>query len=171
MTFRLTQGAALTAALDLVRKLADPHGCVYATQDACRTHHGTADGDLCPHVVARHLLILMDKEPHAQQYTDETLLAVMRGLVVGQEARVQVVVNGQQHNGSLLTRPGHLDNSGMFRVELDCCVDIDPVNPADIVSLDVAFTGKLGRDLTPEVIDSLKEQIEAAEGRGGECPS
>ncbi|MFE2934904.1 hypothetical protein [Streptomyces sp. NPDC059278] len=169
---KLSTHDALNVALYTLKMLRSEDPCDEGGHGVgrCRAHAYQGE-DICPQAQLR---VFMDKLMGVgtiPQYTGETLLAVMRGRVIGQEVHVLVRANGHRHRGTLSARPGRLGDGNLFRAELECGDVIDPLDPADVIELGVHFTGKLGQDLTTEDIASINQQIAELATDGQAAPA
>lgn len=169
---KLSTYDALNVALYTLKMLRSEDPCDEGGDGVGRCHaHAYQGEDICPQAQLRVFMDRLMENGATPQYTGETLLAVMRGRVVGQEVHVTVRANGHRHRGALRTRPGYLGYGNRFRAELECGDVIDPLDPADVIELDVCATGKLGHDLTPEAIASINQQVAELTADGQAAPA
>lgn len=149
--------AALAEALETLDLIRDKSTCSYGDDGRC-THSGAGE-EFCPHLDARHLMADLVRELPPSPYTPTTLLAVLRGLSVGEEAVLTFSAHGHTHTGSLRGRVSPPGEPPQFWAESTCGSTHEPLDPADIITLDVVFTGILGRDMTPEDMAEIERQM------------
>lgn len=144
----LSQRAALTGALTILRDLADPSPCVLTEHGQCEPHRWNLGHEPCPQGRLRFLLKELDKQGPLPSYSQLSLLAMLHGLGEHQEVHVRVAVNGHSHRGVLGanepasgTTPFHVDVAHGERVE--------QVGADDILEADVCTRSLLGVPLDP----------------------
>ncbi|MFF9265905.1 hypothetical protein [Streptomyces longwoodensis] len=135
----LSQRAALTGALAILRDLADPTPCEPAEHGGCAAHDWRPGPDACPQLRLRILLQELDKHPAIPPYGQLSLIALLRGCTHKQQVHVRVQVNGYAHRGVLgwdpdttpaaAARPFHVDLLHGERVEQ---ISADDVLEADV---------------------------------------
>jgi len=128
------------ALLDTLNDLRQGTPC-RPTPTGC-TAHAWEGEDACPHLRARMLADALASHVPIPPYTHAVLLAVMRGLVIGEQAHALVRVNGHKHHARLetmiITEPGQ---PVRFSAKLACGDLIAPIDPADVLELDVHNVG------------------------------
>jgi hypothetical protein len=148
MTHTLSQRAALTGAVDVLRDLRDESGCRLDASGTCQAHHWTKP-EPCPQLRLRVLLNELDQRPTPPPYSRATLIAIVSGLHGEEEAHVRFAVNGHTHTGALHAevslQPGIAPT---LYVDLSCGDRIPVTDPGDVLEIDVHAPARYhpGRD-------------------------
>lgn len=144
----LSQRAALTGALAILRDLADSQPCDLSGYGACGAHGWNLGHEACPQFRLKTLLRELDKQAPTPPYTQLSLLAMLHGLGEYQEVHVRVAVNGTAHLGVLgATQP--TGGQPPFHVDVLHGERIEQVSADDILEAEVCGRSLMGVPLNP----------------------
>lgn len=146
----LSQRAALTGALGILRDLAEAPPCELTEHGQCEAHGWLLGHEPCPQLRLRLLLKELDQQPPTPPYTQLSLLALLRGLGEYQEVHVRVQANGHAHRGVLGWTPGKATGGRPpFYVDVSHGERIEQVSADDILEADVCGRSLNGVPLDP----------------------
>lgn len=147
----LSQRAALTAALAILRDLADASPCEPGEYGRCTAHGWQLGHEPCPQLRIRILLQELEKQPTIPPYTQLALVALLRGATPKQEVHVRIEHGGHAHRGVLGFDPDHtaVTDRAPFHVDLFHGERLTRVSAEQIMEADVCARHLSGVPIDP----------------------
>lgn len=143
----LTERAALTGAVDILRDLHTDTPCNFNVAGDC-TAHGWTGRAACPQFRIRQLLKQLDTQAPEPPYTGPALDAMLRGCTQYQQVHVRFAVNGYTHRGRL-GRHTDISTGRRFYVDTAHGDRVERLRALDILEADVCAHDLRGVPLDP----------------------